>query len=233
MNKSRLLGAVYALLVFCISSLNVQATIITTDCVNTNASCTLQELLDGGAITIDDKEFTNWTFSDISSGVSVSPSEIDVVALDDDPLNPGLDFQFDLFSTGQNFDFVYGFQVGTTDGTARIKDNSLELIEFTRVTPALLQVSETITELGGAEIASKFVGAENFTTGLTTFDSVTFTPRADISVETHIVIEGGIGGSAGLGRVEQRFSQVPIPAAVWLFGSGLLGLVGIARKKVA
>ena len=26
-------------------------------------------------------------------------------------------------------------------------------------------------------------------------------------------------------------SQVPVPAAVWLFGSGLLGLVGIARRK--
>lgn len=27
------------------------------------------------------------------------------------------------------------------------------------------------------------------------------------------------------------YSAVPIPAAVWLFGSGLLGLVGIARRK--
>ena len=26
--------------------------------------------------------------------------------------------------------------------------------------------------------------------------------------------------------------EVPIPAAVWLFGSGLLGLVGVARRKV-
>ena len=26
---------------------------------------------------------------------------------------------------------------------------------------------------------------------------------------------------------------VPIPAAVWLFGSGLLGLIGVARKKAA
>jgi len=26
-------------------------------------------------------------------------------------------------------------------------------------------------------------------------------------------------------------TAVPIPAAVWLFGSGLLGLIGIARKK--
>ncbi len=28
-------------------------------------------------------------------------------------------------------------------------------------------------------------------------------------------------------------SAVPVPAAVWLFGSGLLGLVGVARRKMA
>ena len=28
-------------------------------------------------------------------------------------------------------------------------------------------------------------------------------------------------------------SEVPVPAAVWLFGSGLLGLVGVARRKKA
>jgi len=26
---------------------------------------------------------------------------------------------------------------------------------------------------------------------------------------------------------------VPVPAAVWLFGSGLIGLIGIARRKKA
>ena len=29
----------------------------------------------------------------------------------------------------------------------------------------------------------------------------------------------------------RAFSVVPVPAAVWLFGTGLLGLVGIARRK--
>jgi hypothetical protein len=29
----------------------------------------------------------------------------------------------------------------------------------------------------------------------------------------------------------QGVSAVPVPAAVWLFGSSLLGLVGIARRK--
>jgi hypothetical protein len=33
------------------------------------------------------------------------------------------------------------------------------------------------------------------------------------------------------GTLTPQVSQVPIPAAAWLFGSGLLGLVGIARRK--
>jgi len=32
-------------------------------------------------------------------------------------------------------------------------------------------------------------------------------------------------------RIVGTPSQIPVPAAVWLFGSGLLGLVGVARRK--
>ena len=32
--------------------------------------------------------------------------------------------------------------------------------------------------------------------------------------------------------VSFSISSVPVPAAVWLFGSGLLGLIGFARRKV-
>jgi len=28
-------------------------------------------------------------------------------------------------------------------------------------------------------------------------------------------------------------SAVPVPAAVWLFGTGFLGLIGVARRKAA
>jgi hypothetical protein len=33
--------------------------------------------------------------------------------------------------------------------------------------------------------------------------------------------------------IKADVSAVPVPAAVWLFGSGLLGLIGVARRKVA
>lgn len=37
--------------------------------------------------------------------------------------------------------------------------------------------------------------------------------------------------SNGQGVKEPSVGQVPVPAAVWLFGSALMGLVGVKRKK--
>ena len=41
--------------------------------------------------------------------------------------------------------------------------------------------------------------------------------------------------SGEIAFIQKKFSisipQVPVPAAVWLFGSGLIGLIGIARRK--
>lgn len=42
-------------------------------------------------------------------------------------------------------------------------------------------------------------------------------------------IELGMGGSGAIDNI--AFSVVPVPAAVWLFGSGLIGLLALARRK--
>jgi len=44
---------------------------------------------------------------------------------------------------------------------------------------------------------------------------------------------GEAGASTSYGMYGIEISQVPLPAAVWLFGSGLLGLIGIAKRKKA
>lgn len=38
---------------------------------------------------------------------------------------------------------------------------------------------------------------------------------------------------AAISSFDAEIRVIPVPAAVWLFGSGLLGLVGIARRKAA
>jgi len=40
-------------------------------------------------------------------------------------------------------------------------------------------------------------------------------------------------GYEGYLEAAVRVGSVPLPPSLWLFGSGLLGLVGISRKKVA
>ncbi|MEN8107443.1 MAG: VPLPA-CTERM sorting domain-containing protein [Pseudomonadota bacterium] len=61
------------------------------------------------------------------------------------------------------------------------------------------------------------------------FDS-DFTAAVDVENDTSINDTGNVPEApfASFQRV-----VVPVPAAVWLFGSGLMGLVGIARKKKA
>ena len=57
-----------------------------------------------------------------------------------------------------------------------------------------------------------------------------------LTYEAHVPLgdASGFGGvlyALNLEGTVASVSAVPVPAAVWLFGSGLLGLVGVARRK--
>ena len=45
------------------------------------------------------------------------------------------------------------------------------------------------------------------------------------------VVGGGHWAHLGEIEISGTLSAVPVPAAAWLFGSALIGLVGIARRK--
>lgn len=70
---------------------------------------------------------------------------------------------------------------------------------------------------------------------VTSFDlaSIGFTDQVR-AVKILSLENGGAPSAPGfdLAYVEAiNYSVVPIPAAIWLFGSGMLGLIGIARRK--
>jgi hypothetical protein len=59
------------------------------------------------------------------------------------------------------------------------------------------------------------------------------TPAFDKGLANNPVIPGVVPGYTLPGSDFGQVAVVPVPGAVWLFGSGLLGLVGMARRKKA
>jgi hypothetical protein len=77
----------------------------------------------------------------------------------------------------------------------------------------------------------------NFPTGSQPGDFLnfggTFNTGSRTSIDVAFAINGSGTSRAGVSFDDFYLTAVPIPAAIWLFGSGLLGLIGIAKRKKA
>ena len=82
---------------------------------------------------------------------------------------------------------------------------------------------------GSTEVWEIDLGTTGF--AMSDFDVLSTIPPGDNeAIAVLKFVQGPLDDSAfGAGGVPP--SEIPVPAAVWLFGSGLLGLVGIARRR--
>ncbi len=121
---------------------------------------------------------------------------------------------------------------GATAYTLTNNSNLLETKYFTGTSsPWMLSVDgETSTSLTATYL--DFAGSTDLVGVATGGDDTHNAIQVDLSSLTlgtnftaHFTMECGNDNLMG------RTSQVPIPGAVWLFGSGLLGLVGIRRRR--
>lgn len=85
--------------------------------------------------------------------------------------------------------------------------------------------------LGGDTVTFSDTGLATVTCALDCSVGDTFT--LDYSAHVPLSDTSGFGGVYWGMHLEGVVSAVPVPAAVWLFGSGLIGLIGIARRKKA
>lgn len=106
--------------------------------------------------------------------------------------------------------------------------------------------AELFSELTGGGVSSSVIlgGGPLFPNAdPNVWTTYNFTGYAGPDTSGGITLQLNAACGAGAGCVSDYFidnvsisadvSAVPVPAAAWLFGSGLLGLIGIARRKVA
>jgi hypothetical protein len=99
-----------------------------------------------------------------------------------------------------------------------------------QVTLSARSEAEGILGNGGEAIACFGVGS-----GLGGFDLDVAGCPVGFSLDLDPVEDGGLDISGSLAQTATAITRigpvVPVPAAVWLFGSGLIGLLGVARRK--
>jgi hypothetical protein len=235
-------------------SYSTNADVITYGCADSGSwapLCTLQELYDGAYFEVDGLRFDDWSFvsSSYTTPTAPDPSSMEILIFDSPPLEgmfgqgPGFFFDDESGVHGAEYrEYSYQFHVSTLNSNQVILNNSLALESYfwgAGDVTGLLEVNESVTDSQDLDLAAKTVFVEAPANNGEVFDFAEFLPQSTIVVETSFYEGGSILNDEtqviGLSRHYQRFgySVIPIPPALWLFGSGLLGLVGIARRKRA
>ena len=200
----------------------------------------------------DDNDIQDGTISYDGVGGSLVGSGIDLHSIlgQDTPSNPGSSLDCIgcvlSFSTGSNISegpVVWEFNSGgllTIAGT--VKDSGGTTIASGNLVSGTF-ASATITGDGNnnSVLIMAGFGSDTKNEDLLTYfgmSGLDFTfASTNISLGNVTYGDGGVNGPIGSfnGTVTNadfdNTAVVPIPATVWLFGSGLLGLVGIARRK--
>jgi hypothetical protein len=202
------------------------------------ALCSIAGISNANAASIytDEISFLNALLNPVIEGFETAPS----------PPIPGGVAAFPLFSSqgvvytqgsGGNLYAVDGTGVFPVSGKAifaELADTNIRL-DFTAPVVAVGgYVASAYPTTGGVNV-EVFLEAGGTTASINLTDSGNhFIGIVDTTGVSHASFyDVDPGTNFGLDNVSFATSVVPVPAAVWLFASGLAGLLGLARRKTA
>lgn len=219
------------------------AAIVTSGCASANQFCTVDELVRGASMMVNDKLFENWSADDASTAAPVDLSLIRVIPLDDQALNPGVEFLSNgaLVTHGlEQIDLDLTFRVSVVGGAARIVGSALELSAFEfsagNVGGIVAVSSDALTANGLAVLGEQDVFAIHSLDALL-FDSIAHLSQAAILVEANILVTGDDSvDTVALNSFTQRFAQravqIPEPPTLPILGLALIGLWRMNRRTL-
>ena len=182
-------------------------------------------------------DLTGWTTFDNNGTIAVTSAQNNT---------PGGAFSLNLNATVPNIGDPASFPVAKNAnvGIGTVAANSPVTISFdlfgSLTGAGGVVFAEFFSELDGGGVSKTEIlgGGPIFPTGTWTPYSFTTSTGPDVSGGVTLQLKADCGANPGC-TVDAYFDNividvtaVPVPAAVWLFGSGLIGLVGVARRKM-
>jgi len=205
---------------------------------------TLDNYLGAGySCGIDDKTFSNFQYSYSSNppGFGIPAGGVAVTPITT-PNNPGLQFAAGWFASTTSGvleeDSLIQYQVNVNPGGNPITDLSLSIggVGFTGTGAVFVDetacLGAVLPSCSGGQIVT--LSVYDSAAGSKLFDEVTFSGVTEVSVAKDITIQAGTNGDARLSLVTNQFSEgtTPEPSSIALFGTGVLGIAGLLRRKM-
>ena len=190
------------------------------------------------SIAEGDKLFNNFTCSVVGNGVGALPTDcngVDVTPKTDAFGNLGLQFQLAASDStpGTSGDMLISYDVAVVSGPNLIDDIHLAFNGAVTGT-GFTNVTETVN---GVIPATGIIGQAQVTNPPPSFDDQI--PLKQLVTKLHVEkdIIWGVDlpgpGSAHISFIDQFVSQTPEPASMTLFGSALVALAALARRRKA
>lgn len=131
---------------------------------------------------------------------------------------------------------IADFSFDAPDGTTSISAGDVSNVDIAIST----STGGSLAFVGGTALSSSMTGnGVNQITGgeailRATGASTGITVQGDLNFDTNTFVAYAVGGDGSLTQIAAgELSAVPVPAAAWLFGSALVGLTAVGRKRRA
>ena len=192
-----------------------------------------------------------WKLALATTALVLSTS-VNAVTLVEDFNDPFPQWESDWLGTNSNIENVYGVGEGRgnnpdglwiydgvgSDGSSNVIEINFDEVFGSSLTSFSIDISTVapsstleIYDTNGVVLLSSIVAGYSGTDALETYFVSSISGISGFSIATTSL--STLEGNTAIDNVIVTTTVVPVPAAVWLFGSGLIGLIGFARRKKA